>query len=100
MEMDEPEPATAFDRLKLVQARQQSAARLATAAEQVASKAREAESKACRAREEAEKNAKRLKAVADALKLSAPAHSGPSSQLMRTSSCPTAGELGKYALSQ
>jgi hypothetical protein len=50
----EPEVATAFDRIRLAQARQQSAARQASAAEQAAEMAREAEVAARLAREEAE----------------------------------------------
>ena len=60
----EPEAATAFDPIRLAQARQQSAARQASAAEQAAEMAREAEAAARLAREEAELQARVLRAAA------------------------------------
>jgi hypothetical protein len=69
-----PDAATAFNRIGLAQARQQGAARRATAAEQAVEASREAERAACLAREEAELQAKVLRAAADALKPKEPSH--------------------------
>ena len=70
----ETEAATAFNRIGLAQARQQSAARQASAAEQAAEAARETEAAARLAREAAELQAKALRAAADALKPKEPSH--------------------------
>ena len=69
-----PDTATAFNRIGLAQARQQGAARRATAAEQAVEASREVERAACLARDEAELQAKVLRAAADALKPKEPSH--------------------------
>ena len=70
----EAEAATPFDRIRLAQVRQLSAARQASVAEQAAETAREAERSACLVREEAELQARVLRVAADALKPKEPSH--------------------------
>jgi hypothetical protein len=70
----EAEAATPFDRIRLAQVRQLSAARQASVAEQAVETAREAERSACLAREEAELQARVLRVAADALKPKEPSH--------------------------
>jgi hypothetical protein len=70
----EAEAATAFNRIGLAQARQQAAARDASAAEKAAEVAQQAEIAARLAREEAVLQAKALRAAADALKPKEPSH--------------------------
>lgn len=81
------EAATAFDRIKLAQARQNGADRQAKAAEKAAERARTAENKARSERVRAEAVAKELRAQAEALHLQRPSHKKQKGAAASTSVC-------------